>query len=139
MKPWDKKYKLKGWYKKWRIEKDFQAEISKKMRDDWFITFHPQDIWYALKFLDLHFIHKDWDIWWIEFKKINLDSFNVKNFEDSQVILLPQLEKINKELCKVYIYSVKHNDYKIFNFSDLRNNRNSKWWIKIFNNKKNND
>jgi len=132
MKPRDLKYTLKWGYKKWRIEKDFQKEIVKNLEKEWYITFHPTDIGYLDKFLDLHFISPVWDIWWIEFKKIEKDSFNVKDFEDSQIFLLPKLEKIDSSIAKVFIYSVKHNDYKIFNFSELWLNKNDKWGVKIF-------
>jgi hypothetical protein len=128
------KFNLKWNYKKGKIEKWFQSEITTKLRNLWYITFHPSDIWLANKFLDLHLIDISWKIpefWWIEFKKIQKDSFNVKQFEDWQIELL----NILWPTAQVWIYSVKHNDYKIFDFRELWDRQNDKWWIKIFSNK----
>lgn len=132
MKPRNKYYRLKGWYKKWKIEKWFEAEIMKNLRNEWYICFHPADLWLAWKFLDCHFITPEWELWWIEFKKISLDSFNVKQFEDWQIILLRELEKRNPDIARVYIYSEKWNDYKVFNFSELWEQKNDKWGIKVW-------
>jgi len=122
-------------YRKGRKEKDFQTEIFWHLRRMWYICWHPSDIWLSLKFLDWYILSPKWESLWIEFKKIEKDSFNIKQFEDSQVILLKQMDKRNSKLAKVYIYSVKNNDYKVFTFSELWNMKNSKWWIKIFNKK----
>lgn len=132
MFPITKHYQLKGWYKKWHIEKDFQAEITKYLRNEWYICYHITDIWLWNKFLDMIWVSPDWVPFYIEFKKIEKDSFNVKNFEDSQVILLRELEKRNPELARVWIYSKKHNEYKVFKFSELWDNRNKKWGIKLW-------
>ena len=132
MRPWNKKDILKWEYKKWKIEKWFEAEIMKNLRWEWYICFHPQDIGLAWKFLDCHFITPEWDLWWIEFKKIEVDSFNVKQFEDNQVILLRELEKRNPDIARVFIYSVKNNDYISLSFSTIWDNKNEKWWIKLW-------
>jgi hypothetical protein len=134
MFPVTKHYELKWNYKKWAIEKWFEKEIMQYFRKDWFIVFHPQDVWLAAKFLDCHLVSPEWWLYWIEFKKIEKDTFNVSQFEDSQVLLLRELDKRNPDIAKVYIYSVKHNDYKSFTFTELWQLRNEKWGIKIFNN-----
>ena len=125
-------YELKWWYKKWKIEKWFQSEVTKILKSKGFICFHPSDIWMANKFLDMHIISPEWQLHWIEFKKINLDTFNFSQFEDSQIILLRELDNRDMEIARVYIYSVKHNKYKSFTFTELNNLKNGKWWIKIF-------
>lgn len=128
-------FQLKWWYKPWRIEKDFRIELQSKLEKlKWFIVFHPADIWLSNKFLDLHLITLEWIWYWLELKKIPCDTFNVKNFEDEQVILLREMEKRNPELARVWIYSIKHNDYKILRFSEIWNNQNEKWGVKIFSN-----
>lgn len=132
MKPRDKKYPLKWGYKKWKIEKSFQSEIMKNLRWEWYICYHIQDIWLANKFLDMFFIDNDWICRFIEFKKIEKDTFNVSQFEDWQVILLRELEKRNPDIARVYIYSVKNNDYISLKFSTIWNNKNDKWWIKLW-------
>jgi len=132
MKPWDKKYTLKWGYKKWKIEKSFQSEIMKNLRWEWYICYHIQDIWLANKFLDMFFIDNDWVCRFIEFKKIEKDTFNVSQFEDWQVILLRELEKRNPDIARVYIYSVKNNDYISLKFSTIWDNRNDKGGIKLW-------
>jgi len=130
-------FKLQGWYKKWAIEKWFEKEIMSLMRglrND--ICFKPQDVWLATKFLDVHFITKEWNLHWLELKQIPWDTFNVKKFEDDQVIILRELEKRNSEIARVWIYSIKHNDYKILKFSEIWNNQNEKGSVRIFCKKK---
>jgi len=127
---------LKWNYKKWRIEKDFQTEILWYLRKLWYIAYKIADIWLNAKFLDSFYIDEYWICRFIEFKKIEKDTFNVSQFENNQIILLRELDKRNMDTAKVYIYSVKNNDYKVYNFSELWNMKNEKWWCKLFNNKK---
>ncbi len=130
-------FQLKWNYKKWSIEKGFEKEIMSLLR--WlrnYICFKPQDVWLATKFLDVHFITDKWVCHWLELKQIPWDTFNVKKFEDDQVIVLRELEKRNSEIVRVWIYSIKHNDYKILKFSEIWNNQNEKWSVKIFGKKK---
>jgi len=130
-------FKLKWGYPKGRIEKGFQREVMDNLSRLWYILFHPADVGLANKFLDLHIISPNKELGWIEFKKINSDSFNVKQFENWQIELLNELDKPNPwEIAEVWIYSVKNNDYKVFSFIELWNMQNEKWGIKIFNNKK---
>ena len=128
-------FKLKWNYQKWKIEKSFQKEIFDNLRKIWYICYHIADIWYSNKFLDRFIINPEWEVFFIEFKKIKLDSFNISQFEDSQILLLPKLDQRNPDRARVFIYSEKHKDYKVYTFSELWNLRNEKWGIKIFNNK----
>jgi len=127
------KYKLLGNYKKWKIEKWFEAEMFKKLRKDQYICYHVADIWYSYKFLDCHIVSPIWELGWIEFKKINIDTFNVSQFEESQIVLMKELDRRNPNICRVMIFSVKNNDYVTLRFSEIRNNKNEKWWIKLWN------
>jgi len=125
-------FTLKGDYKPWIVERSFQTELMWVMRWKWYIMFHPPDIWMTNKFLDVHLITPEGICHWLELKKIKWSTFNVKNFEDWQVFLLREMDKRNSELARVWIWSIKHNDYKILKFSDIWNNQNDKWWVKIF-------
>lgn len=130
-------FNLKGWYKPWQIEKWFEKELMTLLRNiKNYICFHPQDVWLATKFLDVHFITEEWQCHWIELKKIPWDTFNVKDFREDQVFNLREMEKRNPEIARVGIYSVKHNDYKVLRFSEIWDNQSKIGSVKIFNNKK---
>ena len=125
-------FKLKWNYKKWRIESQFQSELLWIMRWMGYICYHIADIWLWNKFLDLFFITKEWLCLFLELKQISWSTFNVKKFEENQIILLRELEKRNPELARVWIFSVKHNAYKILKFSEIWEAQNEKGWVKIF-------
>lgn len=129
---WLPHYPLKWGYRKGKIEKWFEAEIFSKMRKEWWICYHIQDIGLWYRFLDWHIVSPEWELWWIEFKRIEWMTFNIKSFEESQIILLKQLDLRNADIARVYIYSTKYNDYKIFTFTELWNMKNEKWGCKIF-------
>jgi len=126
-------FELKWWYKKWHIEKDFQAEIFKRLRNLWWICYHVQDIWLWTRFLDWIIVDRWWSSWFIEFKKIKWNTFNISQFEPSQIDLLRDLDKRNPELARVFIYSEKHSKYCVYRFSFLFSMQNDKWGIKVFN------
>lgn len=128
----DIKFELRWNYKKWRIEKWFQKELKDILKNKWFITYHPSDIIWPSKFLDLFLITPIWGLHWLELKYITWSTFNVKKFEDWQIILLREMERRNPESCRVWIWSVKHKDYKILRFSEIWDSKNKKWWVKIF-------
>jgi len=130
-----KDFILKWWYKKWEIEKGFQYEILMLLKAMWCITYHIVDIWLHLKFLDSFFIDTMWVTRFIEFKKTIGSSFNINDFQPSQIQLLRNIEKRNSDLARVFIYSIKWNDYVVLKFSTIWNNRNDKWWVKIWDNK----
>lgn len=130
-------FNLTWWYKPWEIEKWFQTELLGLLRYKFnYICFHPADVWYSTKFLDVHFITPEATLHWLELKKIKWDTFNVKNFEEDQVTLLRELEFLNPEIARVWIYSINNNDYKILKFSEIWNNQSKIGSVKIFNKKK---
>jgi hypothetical protein len=131
--------KLKWWYKKGHIEKDFQKEITKYISYVFWVYFHIQDIGLGYRFLDLFFIDIQWRTFYIEFKKIQWDTFNVSQFEESQIILLRELDERNKYIARVFIYSMKRNEYKVLTFSEIRKNKNKQGWVKLWNDKKRED
>lgn len=125
-------YTLKWGYKKWHIEKDFQAEIFRNMRKYWWICFHIQDIWLWYRFLDWIIVSPTGDPWFIEFKKIKWATFNISQFEPSQVDLLMELDSRSPWLAMVFIYSEKYWTYAAYSFTQLWTSKNSKGGIKIF-------
>ena len=128
-------YKLVGWYKKWYIEKWFERELMGRLRIDWYICFHPQDVGMASKFLDVHLITPSGQLHWIELKQIPWNTFNVKDFRDDQVILLREMDRRNPEIARVWVYSVKHNKYIVIRYTDMCHMKNERWGVKLFSNK----
>lgn len=126
------RYQLKGWYQKWKKEKWFESEIFRNLRKEWYICYHPQDVGLSYKFLDWIIVSPEWDIWFIEFKKIEWATYNISHFEESQIILLKELDRRNQDIARVFIYSVKNNDYRVYKFTELWTLKNENGGIKIF-------
>lgn len=129
---WPPHFTLKWGYEKGKKEKWFESEIFRNLRKLWYICYHPQDVGLAYKFLDWIIVSPEWDIGFIEFKKVEWSSYNISKFEESQIILLKELDRRNPDIARVFIYSVVHNDYKIFTFTELWKMKNSNGGIKIF-------
>lgn len=118
-------------FRKNRVEKDFMSWLSKKMKAMWYIVHHIADVWLWNKFLDLIVVRDNWGVIFIECKKIEWYTFNVSQFEPSQVMLMRELDKRNTE-AYVAIYSKKTHTWMYDTFSNIFNSRNEKWWIQIF-------
>ena len=72
------------WFKWWyTLEKWFEREMLKLLRWLWYICFKPQDVWLSSKFLDIHFITKEWQCYWLELKKIKAQ----KEVSDVRIIM----------------------------------------------------
>lgn len=127
-----KKYNLKWWYTKWKIEKGFMKELSSNLRKDWYFVYHIQDIGTSSRMLDMYCITPNWESLWVECKKIIGSTFNVSQFEFNQIELLTLMDKRNPKLAVIAIYSQKHNDYKIYTFTELMKLKNEKWGVKVF-------
>lgn len=125
-------YPIKWNYKKWNIEKGFMAEISKFLRADGYFCYHVPDATVSYRLLDLVCISPKWDIILVEFKKINLYTFNMSQFEPSQIGLLNFMERVHAKHA-IVIYSQETNTYVVTSYSDIRQGINEKNGIKLFN------
>lgn len=123
---------IKWNYKKWKIEKGFQAEVFKYLRSKWWICYHIQDIGMATRFLDGITITPEWKTIYIEFKKTEWLTFNFSQFEPSQVVLLADLSTRKEAEAYVMIYSNKTNTYTIHTYNELLAMRNDRWGCKLF-------
>jgi len=124
-------YTLKWGYKKFKIESWFQSELFRLMRKDGFICFHPESK-YGFCLLDGVIIAPSGKIFLMELKVIDAYTFNMSQFEDSQVALMNELTKRGSPHC-VAIYSKKLNQYKVVQYSELVEQQNEKGWVLIFN------
>lgn len=120
-------------YRKWRIEKDFQTDIFTALRKLNWICFHPDDVWLSNKFLDWITVSPEWDTVYLEFKKIDLYTFNLSQFEPWQIVLLTKMWMRKNAEAYVPIFSKAKWEYKIFTFQELKDMANDKWGCKIFN------
>lgn len=125
-------YPIKGNYKKGNIEKGFMAEVSKFLRADWYFCYHVPDATVSYRLLDLVCISPKWDIILVEFKKINLYTFNMSQFEPSQIGLLNFMERVWAPHA-IAIYSQATNSYVVTSYWYIRKNINDKNGIKLFN------
>lgn len=118
-------------YKKWKIEKNFQSEVFQFLRNREYFCYHIADIWMWYRLLDAYIIDPQGNQFLIEFKKTDGLTFNMSQFEPSQIELLDLMEK-RWALSYIMIYSQKTNTYWVGQYSYLKSNANSKWWIKLF-------
>lgn len=133
MRPILDQIKITGNYKKWKIEKWFEAEVFKYLRTRDYFCYHIADVWLGNRLLDWIIISPTWEVFFIEFKKTDWYSFNMSQFEPSQIYLLELIEKRCVE-AYIMIYSQKTNTYKVTTYTYLKEHQNEKWWIKLFNN-----
>ena len=118
-------------YKKWQIEKDFEADIFRFLRKFWYFCYHVQDIGLWQKLLDGICIDLEGKVFFIEFKKTDWYTYNMSQFEPSQIRLL---EMMLLRWTEVYImiYSQKTKTYWVGEYEYLKSHANSVWWIKLF-------
>lgn len=124
---------IKGNYKKWRIEKWFEAEVFKYLRTRDYFCYHIQDIGLGNRLLDGIIMDPEWKVFFIEFKKTDWFTYNLSQFEPSQVYLLELMAKRWVE-AYIMIYSQKTNTYITTTYTYLKEHQNEKWWVKLFNN-----
>ena len=67
-------------YRKWKIEKDFMTEIMWFMRMEWYLCFHPADVWLSDKFLDLFFL---WCA--MNLEKYRVQANRMKNIQSQKI------------------------------------------------------
>lgn len=122
---------IKWSYKKWHIEKDFQSEVFRYLRAREFYCYKIADIWMWYRLLDAYILDPQGNQFLIEFKKTDGFTFNMSQFEPSQIELLDLMEK-RWALSYIMIYSQKTNTYWCGQYSYLKSQANAKWWIKLF-------
>lgn len=125
-------FDLKGNYKKWHKEKDFMKELSTKMRAIGWIMYHIADVGLGNKFLDIISTAPDWEEIPIEMKKTDWYTFNINQFELGQYHLLKELSNRPKSKAFIAVYSVEVNDYALFTFKFMEENKNESGGLKLF-------
>lgn len=129
MVSWD--YPIKGNYKKGSIEKWFQKELFSFMEKDGYICYHIPDNTYWYRLLDGICVSPTGEIFFLELKKIELYTFNVSAFEDSQVAFMNELIA-RGNTPYIGIFSIATNTYIITTWQDVLNKVNEKGGIKFF-------
>ncbi len=122
---------IKWNYKKGHIEKWFEAEVFKYLRVRDYHCYHIQDIGLGTRFLDWIIIKPNGEVFFIEFKKTDGYSYNISQFEPSQIYLLELMAKRWTE-AYIMIYSQKTNTHVVTTYSYIKANINDKGWIKLF-------
>lgn len=122
---------IKWNYKSRKIENWFQSEIFTYLRKRDYFCYHPADIWYGTKLLDSIIISPEGKVFFIEFKKVMWYTFNMSQFEPSQIDVL---ELMLDRWVEVYImvFSVKTNTYWVGTYQYLKANANELLWVKLF-------
>lgn len=124
-------YPIKGNYKKGNIEKWFQKELFKFMEKDGYICYHIPDNTYGYRLLDGICVSPSGIVFFLELKKIDLYTFNVSQFEDSQVAFMDELiARWNTPY--IGIFSQATNTYIITTWQDVLQQKNEKGGIKLF-------
>jgi hypothetical protein len=123
---------IKGNYKAGKIEKSFMSDFFSILRKQDWICYHIQDIGLSAKFLDGIIISPDGEVILLEFKKITGYTFNISQFEPSQLFLLNQLSSRKFSEAYVPIFSVKTNSYVLTTFDEIKSMRNDRGGAKLF-------
>jgi len=123
--------KLHNKYRKGRQEKDFEDNVFNLLRMDDHLCYHVSDLtpWY--RYLDGIIDAPDWTKFCIEFKITDWYTFNMNQFEDSQVEYFEYFLKYWHE-AYVMVYSTKTKTYWVGTYEYLKANRNSRWGVKLF-------
>ena len=118
-------------YKKGHIEKDFQGEVFTSLRKLGWHLFHVPDIGYSTKLLDGIAVTAQGDIFLIELKKTDWYSFNMSQFEPSQIFFLEYCMNVGAE-AYVMVYSQKTQTYWTGDYRYLKENQNGVGGVKLF-------
>lgn len=119
-------------YKKGHVEKMFQYDIFSSLRKLSWICFHVPDVGLWTKFLDWVLISPTGDTVFLEFKKTDGYTFNLSQFESSQIALLTKLETRPNAEVYIPIYSRKTMTYVLHTFAELKAMRNEAGGCKVF-------
>ena len=118
-------------YKKGHIEKDFQGDVFTSLRKLGWYSFHVPDIWYSTKLLDGIIVTTTGSIFLIEFKKTDGYTFNMSQFEPSQIFFLEYCMNVWAE-AYVMVYSQKTQPYWGGDYKYLKENQNGVGGVKLF-------
>ena len=126
-------YVLRGKYTWSKKEAAFQKELFKHMEKDWFFCYHIEDTSYGFRFLD-GLCATPWPQWYIfglELKIIDKYTFNVSQFEDSQIALFEDFQW-RGIISYIGIFSMEVNKYIVLTYEDILARQNEKGGIKLF-------
>ena len=115
-----------------RLEKEFQSELNKQLRNNWWFVYKMPDTWFAKKPYDMYAISPEWITYHCELKIIAVNSININKLEPQQHWSLKYISKINPNIAMVLIWSKKHSDYKIFTYNEFMSLSNTEWTVKVF-------
>ncbi len=118
-------------YKKGHIEKDFQGDIFTALRNLGWHCFHVPDIWYSTKLLDGIVVTVQGHIFLMELKKTDWYTFNISQFEPSQIFFLEYCMNVGAE-AYVLVYSQKTQTYWVGDYQYLKENQNEVGGVKLF-------
>lgn len=126
------KYTLRGKYTCRGKEWAFQKELFSHLKKDGFICYHIEDTSYWYRFLDGICVTPEGFMFALELKIIDKYTFNISQFEDSQIALMDEMIKRG---CTPYvgIFSIWNNEYRVLTYQEIIEQQNDKWGIKLFN------
>jgi hypothetical protein len=122
---------LRGNYEKWRVEKWFEMNVFKFLREKGYYCYHVPDLGMATRLVDAIIVDPQWVTFYVEFKKTDWLSWNIKKFEPVQIEFLSMLHKRWWE-AYVMIYSTKTNTYVTTLYNTLIESANETWTVKLF-------
>ncbi len=126
-------YMLRGKYTGGKKEAAFQKELFKYMEKDWFFCYHIEDTSYGFRFLDW-LCATPWPKWYLfglELKIIDKYTFNVSQFEDSQIAVFEDFQW-RGIISYIGIFSMEVNKYIVLTYEDILARQNEKGGIKLF-------
>lgn len=118
-------------YTKWKIEKWFEAEVFTFLRKQDYLCYHVPDLWLWYRYVDGIIDCPDGTSFRIEFKKTDGYTFNMSQFEESQIKLLEWFHLHGNE-AYIMVYSQKTKTYWVWTYFYLKTLANSVWGIRLF-------
>ena len=118
-------------YKAWHIEKDFQSEVFSYLRERGMYIHRIPDLWPASRLVDSIMIDTDGKTFYVEFKKVDGYTYNMSQFEPSQIRFFEMAMVRNVE-AYVIVYSRKTRTYWVGEYRYLKENQNQDGGIKLF-------
>ena len=115
-----------------KLEKEFQADLWKWLRDMWCFVYKIPDasMWY--KPYDMEFVFLDWETYHCELKIIKWKSINTNALRPNQHASLSLITKLNPRIALVIVYSTEVKDYTMMTYKDFMWSANENWTISLF-------